>query len=71
MEGKQYQVNEEKCIGCGSCAMACPGGTEMKDNGKAEIISSAKVEECGGADLCPYCAIEEINGIDEGDQEEE
>lgn len=70
MEGKQYQVDKEKCIGCGSCVMACPGGTEMKDDGKAEVISSAKIEECGGADLCPYGAIEETNGVEVEKEEE-
>jgi hypothetical protein len=52
--------------------MACPGGTEMNgDDGKAVVVSSAKIEECGGADLCPYGAIEEKNGVGQSDQEEE
>jgi NADH-quinone oxidoreductase subunit F len=72
MENKEYEVNKDKCIGCGSCAMACPGGTEMSgDDGKAVVVSSAKIEECGGADLCPYGAIEEKNGVEQSDQEEE
>lgn len=71
MENKQYQVNKEKCIGCGSCVMVCPGGTEMQPDGKAQVVSSAKIEECGGADLCPYGAIEEINGVEADEQEEE
>ena len=51
--------------------MVCPGGTEMQPDGKAQVMSSAKIEECGGADLCPYGAIEEINGVGTDDQEEE
>ncbi|MFA5178319.1 MAG: 4Fe-4S binding protein [Candidatus Paceibacterota bacterium] len=70
MEEKKYQVDKEKCIGCGSCAMVCPGGTEMKDDGKAEVISSSKIEECGGIELCPYGAIIELNGAIENDEEE-
>ena len=34
-----------------------------KEDGKAKVISSAKLEECGGEELCPYGAIEEENGI--------
>jgi len=71
MEEKQYQVNKDKCIDCGSCVVACPGGTEMQADGKAHVISSAKIEECGGVDLCPYGAIEEINGIPDDEGEEE
>ena len=71
MENIQYQVEKEKCIGCGSCVMACSGGTEMKDDGKAEVVNSAKIEECGGADLCPYGAIGEINGVAQEEPAEE
>ncbi|HNY35881.1 MAG TPA: ferredoxin [Candidatus Pacearchaeota archaeon] len=61
---KKYKVNKEKCLGCGSCSLSCPEGTEMDTDGKAKVISSAKVEECGGVDLCPYGAIEVENGVE-------
>ena len=53
-----YTVDKEKCIGCGLCANQCPGGMELKDNGKAEVTDSQKLEECGGESVCPYGAIE-------------
>lgn len=59
MENKTYKVNKERCIGCGSCTLSCPEGTEMETDGKAVVINSTKVAECGGVDLCPYGAIEE------------
>jgi ferredoxin len=68
---KTYKVNKEKCLGCGSCSLSCPEGTEMDTDGKAVVISSAKVEECGGVDLCPYGAIEIENGAEAGVEEEE
>jgi len=64
---KTYKVDKEKCLGCGSCALSCPEGSEMDADGKAKIISSAKIEECGGEQLCPYGAIDIINA----DEEEE
>lgn len=54
-----YSVDKEKCIGCGSCNLACPNGMGMGGDGRAIVISAAEVEECGGADLCPYGAIVE------------
>jgi ferredoxin len=56
-----YRVNKEKCIGCGACVAACEKGTELGEDGKAKIIDSEKVEECGGESLCPYGAIEKVS----------
>ncbi len=55
-----YKINKEKCIGCGLCVAECPGGTEIEKDGKAKLIDSEKVEKCGGENLCPYGAIEEV-----------
>jgi len=56
----KYKVNKEKCIGCGVCVANCPGGTELKDDGKAEVIDDQKVGDCGGEELCPNGAIEKV-----------
>ena len=53
-----YKVNKKKCIGCGLCLTECSEATELKDDGKAEIIDSQKLEKCGGEKICPYGAIE-------------
>jgi len=52
------RVNKEKCIGCGICVTECPEGTELKEDGKAEVIDSEKLAKCGGESICPYGAIE-------------
>jgi ferredoxin len=67
---KEYKIIKDKCIGCGSCSLTCPEGTEMDVDGKAKVISSAKLEECGGVDVCPYGAIEIDNGEELNEEEE-
>lgn len=54
------RVNKEKCIGCGLCVTECSGGTELKEDGKAEVVDSEKLEGCGGEKICPYGAIEKV-----------
>jgi len=56
----KYKVNKEKCISCGICFAICPEGMELEENGKAKVVSSEKLEKCGGKDICPMKAIEEI-----------
>lgn len=67
---KEYRVNREKCVGCGSCVIVCPGGTEIDAENKAKILSNAKIEECGGEVICAYGAIEEVNGVGNEETEE-
>ena len=54
----KFKVNKDKCIGCGLCVATCPGATEMKEDGKAEVLDSEKLSQCGGESVCPYEAIE-------------
>ena len=56
----KYKVNKEKCIGCGTCVAICPEAMELKEDGKAEVIDSEKLEKCGGKDICPISAIFEV-----------
>jgi len=36
----------------------CPGGTELKEDGKAEVVDSEKLGACQAEKICPYSAIE-------------
>lgn len=53
------EVDEELCIGCGSCADICPEVFEIKDD-KARVINSDGCArcDCGEAEAsCPVSAI--------------
>lgn len=44
---EKYRVNKEKCIGCGVCVATCNKATELGEDGKAKVINSEKLEQCG------------------------
>ena len=50
------KIDEEKCIGCGSCESVCPKGFEMKD-GKAYVKNSNASRIKEAIDICPVNAI--------------
>ncbi|PIR02602.1 MAG: ferredoxin [Candidatus Nealsonbacteria bacterium CG_4_9_14_3_um_filter_35_11] len=57
---EKYRVNKEKCIGCQVCIQTCPGATKIGEDGKAKVIDSKKLEECGGESVCPIRAIKKV-----------
>lgn len=55
-------INQEKCIGCGSCTAVCPDVFELDDNGKVRLKEGKEKtdEQCAqeAVDICPVQAIE-------------
>lgn len=61
----KIKINQEECIGCGSCQAICPEVFELDEQGKAIVKDSQSDqgktnEECAkeGADICPVEAIQ-------------
>lgn len=51
------QINEEKCVGCGTCIGCCPMQAIIYENGKAKIDKN-KCANCGTCmSVCPMQAI--------------
>ncbi len=41
---------QEKCIGCGTCAMLCPNFWQMGEEGKAKLEEGEKNKETGNVE---------------------
>ncbi len=65
----KYKINKQKCTGCQACVSKCFGATKIAEDSKAIIINQEKLEQCGGKSICPFGAIERINGEQEEEKE--
>lgn len=58
------QLDEDKCIGCGMCAVVCPHGVFAVEERKARIIDRDACIECGAcAGNCPVEALAVKAGV--------
>lgn len=60
MSAKKVKVDQEKCIGCGSCQMIAPELFELNDEMKSEYIGGEMPDEeklQEAIDVCPVEAI--------------
>ena len=57
-------LEEEKCVGCGMCAVVCPHGVFTIPNGKAAIGERDGCMECGACAMnCPAGALHVQKGV--------
>jgi len=52
-----YQIDKERCLGCGGCTIICPKGISIGPDNKAQIIDEEELIKAGGDNVCPYGAI--------------
>jgi len=58
------ELDADKCIGCGLCAVVCPQGVFAVEDGKAEIVDRDACMECGAcARNCVAEAISVRSGV--------
>ena len=57
-------LNEEKCVGCGTCTNVCPHGVFEIREGTAKVIDKNGCMECGACTLnCPALALDVHPGV--------
>jgi len=53
-----YEIDPEKCVGCGLCAQNCPVSVISGEAGKTHVIDQEGCIKCNACfDVCPYGAV--------------
>ena len=55
----KFKVNEELCIGCGTCEAMCPSCFKIED-GKSKLISSES-GDCNAQEIIDSCPVSAIS----------
>jgi ferredoxin len=58
------EFDEERCIGCGTCAQVCVHGVFALNGGRARILERDACMECGACAMnCPVEAVSVRSGV--------
>lgn len=53
-------IDQEKCIGCGTCVSLCEQVFELGDDGKAKVKSEAGCDKCNCEEIAEACPVQAI-----------
>lgn len=54
-------IDEEKCIGCGTCEAMCPDIFKLDQNtNKAKVLKPTEEKKCNVAEIARACPVEAI-----------
>ena len=55
----KFEVNKDKCVGCGACVEACPTNSIKIGEDNKAVIDQETCEQCGKCqEVCPFGAID-------------
>ena len=57
-------IDEDKCIGCGTCVAVAPKTFRLRDDGKAEVIEPPGDDEKTIKEAIETCAVDAIKLIE-------
>jgi len=57
----KFHVNQEVCIGCGSCVTGCPECFEINDDGKSQVKMDDTTCDCDTQEIIDDCPVRAIS----------
>lgn len=61
----KVKVDQNTCIGCGTCVALCPTVFYLKDNGKADVKADADYSCCDLQEVIDSCPSQSISKVEE------
>lgn len=60
----KVKVDQDLCIGCGTCVALCSNVFKLNDEGKAVVKKDADYEGCDIEDMIDSCPVEVISKVE-------
>lgn len=57
---KNLKVDQEKCIGCGTCVSLCEACFKLNEGGKAEVVAN-ECSDCNLQEVVDSCPVKAIS----------
>jgi len=57
----KFKVNQEVCIGCGTCISLCPECFELNEEGKSQVKLEECQDNCDSDEVISDCPVRAIS----------